>query len=205
MEILFKFIEINWVEIIGAIFGLLYLYYEYKADLKMWPAGIIMSSFYTFVFIHATFYAFACINVYYILAGIYGWIKWYKPTHKNQEVINTDIGLRHTPTRLFGPLLIASIILFGIIVYVLQKYTDSHVIYGDSFVTTISIIAMWMLAQKYVEQWLLLIIINIVSIFLYLYQELYPTSIMYLIYSIVSVFGYIKWRRMITKPNNENI
>lgn len=201
MEILFNFIKINWVEIIGAIFGLLYLYYEYKADLKMWPAGIIMSSFYTFVFIHATFYAFACINIYYILAGVYGWIKWYKPTDPK----NTDIGLRHTPTRLFVPLLIASIITFGIIVYLLQVYTDSHVIYGDSFVTTISIIAMWMLAQKYVEQWLLLIVINIVSIFLYLYQELYPTSIMYLIYSIVSVFGYIRWRRMITKQNNESI
>ena len=199
MEILFNFIKINWVEIIGAVFGLLYLYYEYKANLKMWPAGIIMSSFYTFVFIQATFYAFACINIYYILAGIYGWIKWYKPIDNTLEKKNTDIGLKHASPRLFIPLLTTFIIVFAIIVYVLQAYTDSHVIYGDSFVTTISIIAMWMLAQKYVEQWLLLIVINIVSIFLYLYQELYPTSIMYLIYSIVSVFGYIKWRRMIIK------
>lgn len=199
MEILFNFIKINWVEIIGAVFGLLYLYYEYKANLKMWPAGIIMSSFYTFVFIQATFYAFACINIYYILAGIYGWIKWYKPIDNTLEKKNTDIGLKHAPLRLVIPLFATFIIVFAIIVYVLQAYTDSHVIYGDSFVTTISIIAMWMLAQKYVEQWLLLIVINIVSIFLYLYQELYPTSIMYLIYSIVSVFGYIKWRRMIIK------
>ncbi len=204
MEIIVNFIKINWIEIVGAIFGLLYLYYEYKANLRMWSTGIIMSSFYTFVFIHATFYAFACINIYYILAGIYGWIKWYKPTVGNSET-NTDIGLCHTPTRLFLPLIIASIVIFGIIVFILQTYTDSQVVYGDSFVTTISIVAMWMLAQKYVEQWLLLIVINIVSVFLYLYQDLYPTSIMYLIYSIVSVFGYLKWRRMITKPINENI
>lgn len=200
MEIIVNFFQINWIEIVGATFGLLYLYYEYKADLKMWPAGIIMSLFYTFVFIQATFYAFACINIYYILAGIYGWIKWYNPTPVNLKE-NAGIGLCHTPTRLFSPLIIVSIIIFGIIVFILQRYTDSQVVYGDSFVTTISIVAMWMLAQKYIEQWLLLIVINIVSVFLYLYQDLYPTSIMYLIYSIVSVFGYIKWRKMVTPIN----
>lgn len=204
METILNFIEQNWIEIIGAIFGLLYLYYEYKADIKMWPAGIIMSSFYTFVFIHAGFYSFACINIYYILAEIYGWIKWHNTPTKESETNNT-IGLLHTPTRLFLPLTIAFIIIFGIIVLVLQTYTDSQVIYADSFVTTISIVAMWMLAQKYVEQWLLLIVINIVSVFLYLYQDLYPTSIMYLIYSIVSVFGYIRWKKMIIKEPNENI
>lgn len=200
METIVNFVEINWIEIIGAIFGLLYLYYEYKADLRMWPAGIIMSSFYTFVFIHATFYAFACINIYYILAGIYGWIKWYNPTQINLDE-NTGIGLSKTPTRLFLPLVTVSIVIFGIIVFILQRYTDSQVVYGDSFVTTISIVAMWMLAQKYIEQWLLLIVINIVSVFFYLYQDLYPTSIMYLIYSTVSVFGYIKWRKMATSIN----
>lgn len=200
MELIVNFIKINWIEIVGAIFGLLYLYYEYKADLKMWPAGIIMSSFYTFVFIHAGFYAFACINIYYIVAGIYGWIKWYKATSITSDG-GTDIGLRYAPTRLFLPIMIVSIAIFGIIVFILQQYTDSQVVYGDSFVTTISIVAMWMLAQKYIEQWLLLIVINIVSVFLYLYQDLYATSIMYFIYSIVSVFGYIRWKKMVISVN----
>lgn len=204
MEIIINFIEENWVEIIGAIVGLLYLYYEYKADLKMWPAGIIMSSFYTFVFIHAGFYAFACINIYYILAGIYGWMKWYKPSDEDADTTN-EMGLLHAPIQLLLPLTVATVIIFGIIVFVLQTYTDSGVVYGDSFVTTISIVAMWMLAQKYVEQWLLLIVINIVSVFLYLYQDLYPTSVMYLVYSIVSVFGYLRWKKMINKEINENI
>lgn len=204
MEIVINFIVLNYIEIIGAIVGLLYLYYEYKADLKMWPAGIVMSSFYTFVFIHAGFYAFACINIYYILAGVYGWIKWHKPSSEESVSINT-IGLLNTPTRLFLPLILASAAIFGIIVFILKIYTDSKVVYGDSFVTTISIVAMWMLAQKYVEQWLLLIAINIVSVFLYLYQDLYPTSAMYLIYSIVSVFGYLKWRKIVTKEIHEAI
>lgn len=189
-----EFIEKNWVEIIGATVGLLYLYFEYKAHIMMWPTGIIMSSFYTFVFVQATFYAFACINVYYILAGIYGWIMWYKPRKEHK---NTDIGIRRTPTRLYLPILLLLIATYLIILFILARYTDSQVLYGDSFVTTLSIVAMWMLARKYAEQWLLLIVVNIVSVFLYLYQGLYPTSAMYLVYAVVSVFGYVRWKKLI--------
>lgn len=193
-----EFFEENRIEIIGAIVGLLYLYFEYKAHILMWLTGIIMSSFYTIVFIQATFYAFACINVYYILAGIYGWIIWYKP-QKQQE--STSIGILRTPTRLYLPILLSIIIIYAVILYALATFTDSQVLYGDSFVTTLSIVAMWMLARKYAEQWLLLIVVNIVSVFLYLYQDLYPTSIMYLVYAVVSVFGYLRWKRMVINAN----
>lgn len=197
--IIIEFIEQNWIEIIGAIIGLLYLYFEYKAELKMWPSGIAMSTFYTYVFIKAEFYAFACINVYYIIAGLYGWIKWLRSPKDKKDL--APVQLRHSPTRLYLPLIVASIIIYIVIVWLLTEFTDSHVIYGDSFVTTLSILAMWMLAQRFVEQWILLIIVNIVSVFLYLFQDLYPTSIMYLIYSIVSVFGYIRWKNLVNEEN----
>ncbi|SHF28991.1 nicotinamide riboside transporter PnuC [Dysgonomonas macrotermitis] len=189
-----EFFEQNWIEITGAIIGLLYLYFEYKADIWMWPTGIAMSSFYTYVYVKATFYAFACINIYFIIAGIYGWIKWQKAAKNGSQM---EINLRNTPTRLYIPLVIASIITFAIIAYILNTFTDSHVVYGDTFVTTLSITAIWMLAQRYVEQWLLLIVVNVVSVILYFTQDLYPTSIMYLVYSIVSVFGYLRWRNLI--------
>jgi len=188
-------IETNWVEIIGAITGLIYLYYEYKADIKMWPAGIIMSSFYTFVFIQAKFYAFACINIYYILAAIYGWVRWNRNKSGNVE----DKGIAHTPVRYILPISLITVSIFILITYILISHTDSPVPYGDSFVTTLSIVSMWMLAHKFAEQWLLLVVLNIVSIGLYFWQNLYPTSTMYLIYAVVSVLGYIKWKKMIRK------
>ncbi|MEN9919082.1 MAG: hypothetical protein RL662_1518 [Bacteroidota bacterium] len=192
------FFKQNWIEIIGAFVGLLYLYFEYKAHILMWATGIVMSIFYTYVFIYSTFYAFASINIYYILAGIYGWITW----HRNKkEASITDIGIVQTPTRLYIPLIISSISIYAILVLVLSRYTDSQVVYGDSFVTSLSIVAMWMLAQKYVEQWLLLIVVNIVSVYLYAHQHLYPTSIMYLVYTITSVFGYFNWLKMIKNKN----
>lgn len=175
----------------GATIGILYLFYEYKASMKMWPIGILMSSFYIYVFIDSKFYAFAGINMYYIMAGVYGWMNWHKSKNEENSVV-----ILHTPKQYYLPLLLAIGILFFLVAYILQTYTDSPVPYGDSFVTTLSIVAMWMLAHKWAEQWILLIILNIVSVGLYFWQDLYPTSAMYFVYSIVSVFGYIRWKRI---------
>lgn len=192
-----EYIKDHWVEIIGATVGLLYLYYEYKADIWMWPTGIIMSSFYTIVYIQATFYAFACINIYYIIVGIYGWIQW----HRSRGVNGSDTTniVIHAPTRLYLPILVAISVVFIILVYVLGNYTDSRVVYADSFVTALSIVAMVMLAKKYVEQWILVIIANFASVFIFFYLTMYPTSAMYLVYAVVSVFGYFNWKKIAAK------
>lgn len=188
------YILYNWVEVIGAILGIIYLYFEYKASSKMWSAGILMSLFYTYVYIESKFYSFALINIYFILAGIYGWIKWNKSKAKNN-----NIELIHCPKSFYLPIIVSLVIIFLVLVVSLKYFTDSPVTYADSFVTTLSMVAMWMLAQRYVEQWILLIILNIASVYIYLQQDLYPTTIMYFIYSVVSCFGYIKWKNKVSK------
>lgn len=197
------YIKDHWVEIIGATVGLLYLFYEYKADIRMWPTGIVMSSFYTVVYIQATFYAFACINIYYIIVGVYGWIQWHKPKESNEN--GTADRVIHTPTRFYLPILLAIAVVFIILVYVLGNYTDSSVVYADSFVTALSIVAMVMLAKKYVEQWILVIIANFASVFIFFYLTMYPTSLMYLVYAVVSVFGYFNWKKIAATKNNVSI
>ena len=164
----------------------------------MWPAGIVMSLFYTYVYVQATFYAFACINIYYIVVGVYGWIKWPR-SPQNDSKGHSAVELRHTPTRLYLPLAIVFAIAFLLITFILNNYTNSYVVYGDTIITTLSIIAMWMLAQRYVEQWLLLIVVNVASVSIYFNQDLYPTSVMYLVYTIVSVFGYFRWKNLVNK------
>ena len=188
-----EFIQANWIEIIGSLTGLVYLYYEYKANIKMWPAGIIMSSFYTIVFLESKIYAFACINIYYILAAVFGWIKWSKTKTNDKHAII------HTPKKFIPTIIIALLVVFVLINYLLKNYTDSPVPYGDSFVTSLSIVSMWMLAHKFVEQWILLIILNIFSVYLYFSQQLYPTSAMYLVYAIVSIFAYFSWLKKVEK------
>jgi nicotinamide mononucleotide transporter len=100
------------------------------------------------------------------------------------------------PKRNVLPLTITAIAVFPLIAFVLIYFTDSTVPWLDSFTTALSIIGMWMLARKYIEQWWVWIIVDLVSSGLYIYKELYFTSALYLLYAIIAIFGYRKWKEM---------
>lgn len=179
------------IEIIGAVIGLLYLYLEYKANKWLWPVGVLMPIFYVWIFLQSKFYADMGINIYYFFASIYGWMRWTKARSENSE-----LKISHTPRRYILPLSVIGTLLFALMAFILVRFTDSPVPYGDSFTTALSILGMWLLAHKYVEQWWFWFFVNIVSCGLYVWKGLYPTSILFAIYSVISVFGYFKWRRM---------
>lgn len=186
-----QFFQSIWFEIIGVVIGLAYLFLEYRASKWLWPMGVLMPLVYVFVFYNSRFYADMGINVYYFFASIYGWFRWTK--HKNDA---SPINITHTPARLVTPLVLVGAAAFAIIAYILVHHTDSPVPYGDSLTTALSIVGMWMLAHKYVEQWWLWFVVNIISCALYFWKGLYPTAILFIVYSVISVLGYFKWRRM---------
>lgn len=194
-----NFLVENWIEIVGAIFGLLYIFYEYKASMKMWPIGILMSLFYIYVFVQHKFYAFALINVYYIIVGIYGWMKWKQ--NSNQD---NDVQIKNIPRKHIITVAVAIFLIFIPLTYILKTFTDSNVIYADAIITTLSIVAMVMLAQRWAEQWLLLIVLNFISTAVYFTQDLYATSIMYFVYSFGSILGYLNWRKLALTHSKKN-
>lgn len=180
------------IEIIGAVIGLIYLYLEFKASKWLWPVGVIMPIVYVWIFFHSKFYADMGVNIYYFFASIYGWVYWNRHNKNEQE----KLPITRTPKRFIFPLIIIGTLLFSFIAFILVKYTDSPVPYGDSFTTALSILAMWLLAKKHVEQWLFWFVVNIFSCALYAWKGLYTTSILFGIYAIISVFGYFKWKKM---------
>lgn len=180
------------VEMAGAAIGLLYLYLEYKVSIYLWPVGVIMPLVYMYIFYRTGFYADMAFNGYYLLASIYGWRKWYVSGREE-----TTPRIRHTPKKYVGALAAVFFILFVLISWMLKQYTDSTVPYGDGFTTALSIIAMWMLAHKLIEQWGLWIVVNVVSCGLYFWKGLYPTAALFAVYSVVPVLGYLKWKKLI--------
>lgn len=184
----------DYIEIIAAFTGLLYLWLEYKADIRLWIVGIFMSALYVYVFGVNKFYAIMGINIYYLFAYFYGWWKWKKGTSSNKEIL-----IAHTSIRYIPWLVICSIAFFVAISFILNKYTDSTVVWGDAFITALSITGMWMLAHKLIEQWWIWIVVNAVSTYIYFIQGLYPTSVLFFIYTFVSLMGYFKWRKLMQK------
>jgi len=123
--------------------------------------------------------------------------------HKKSEL--EELPITHTPKKYILPLTVFGILLFAFIAFILARFTDSPVPYGDSLTTALSILGMWLLAQKYVEQWWFWFAINIVSCGLYIWKGLHTTSILFAIYSVISVFGYFKWKKMMHNQSQPTI
>ncbi|HHW81402.1 MAG TPA: nicotinamide mononucleotide transporter [Bacteroidales bacterium] len=198
MEILQFLISDKGLELIGLIIGLLYLLLEYKANIWLWPVGVIMPIVYIIIFYQNKFYADMTFNVYYLFASIYGWYIWAKSLEK------TDQGLiSHLPKKYIVGLSAIFVAIFAAIAFLLINFTDSEVPYGDSFTTTLSILAMWMLAHKYIEQWLLWIVVNAVTAVLYHNKELNITVILFIVNFFVSILGYVKWKKMMLEQEQQ--
>lgn len=189
------------LEILGTIVGLLYLWLEYRASIYLWIAGIVMPAIYIFVYYDAGLYADFGINIYYLVAAVYGWCFWMRGRRRKQNSgqpadKSGDLPIVHMPLKYYLPLVAVFIVALVGIAWILICYTDSNVPWLDSFTTALSIVGMWMLARKYVEQWFAWILVDVVCCGLYIYKDLYFTSVLYGLYSIIAIFGYFKWKKM---------
>ena len=187
----------EYLEIIGTIVGLIYLWLEYHASIYLWLASIVMPLIYIFIYHDAGLYADMGINIYYVIASIYGIICWrWGISRKNKKDASTALKITHTPTSRITPLSIISIALTFAIAYILITFTDSNVPWWDSVTTSLSIVAMWMMARKYIEQWWVWIVVDVISAGLYVYKELFFTAGLYALYAIIAYFGYKKWKEL---------
>ncbi len=187
----------NYLELIGTIIGLVYLWFEYHASIYLWVASVVMPIVYTFIFFDAGLYADMGIQIYYVLASIYGFICWkWAIGRKNKETVTDTLKISHAPRRLITPLSIISIFLTFAIAYILISFTDSNVPWWDSVTTSLSIVAMWLMARKYIEQWWLWIVVDVISAGLYIYKDLYFTAGLYTLYAVIAYFGYKKWKEL---------
>lgn len=187
----------DYLELTGTIVGLIYLWLEYKASIYLWAASIVMPAIYIFVYYKAGLYADFGINIYFLLASIYGWIAWkYGRNGQKKNVNDNSRGIRRIDCQTLAGAAAVFVICFAAIAIILREFTDSNVPYLDSFTTALSIIALWMLSRKYLEQWLAWILVDVVSAGLYIYKELYLTAGLYALYSAIAFMGYLNWKKL---------
>lgn len=211
--ILSDWISDNYIELFGAVTGILYVMLEIRQNIWLWPVGIVTSAVYIWVFFTGKLYADMSLQGYYLLISILGWNWWIKGTGlrakgSGQEsplkggeggVLNHSGKEKLFVTRLnlkTGIILsIILVFLYTALWLILNKLTDSPVPAWDSFITSLSIIATWMLARKIYEHWFLWIVVNITAALLFYTRELYPTVILYLVYCVMSFVGLIEWKK----------
>ncbi|MBI9053480.1 MAG: nicotinamide mononucleotide transporter [Bacteroidales bacterium] len=182
----------NYIELLATVFGLFYILLSIKQNIWCWPAGLITSALYVYVFFGSKFYADMGLQVYYVFVSLYGWYHW-KFGAKSKKQDDLKISGINLKTAII--LMLVTAVLFVIIAYVLVNFTDSTVPYWDSFTTAASFVATWMLARKIIEHWIIWIIVDAISLGLYLFKGLYPTVILFGVYTVLAILGYIEWRR----------
>ena len=181
------------LEVLGTLVGLIYLWLEYRASIYLWIASVIMPAIYIFVYYEAGLYADFGINIYYLGAAVYGWLVC-KYGHKSADL--HELPITKMPKRSWLKALVVFLVAQFLIAWILINFTDSDVPWWDAFTTALSIIGMWMLARKYLEQWWVWIVVDVVCVGLYIYKGLYFTSGLYALYSVIAVFGWLNWKRL---------
>jgi nicotinamide mononucleotide transporter len=181
-------------ESIAAFFGLLSVWYARKADIKVYPTGLVSTTIYIYVTIRAGLYADSGINAYYSAMSIYGWIVW---SGVRENHIEPPIRKLNTSGWRFSIGLFA--ISFLALLLVLKNFTDSTVPAIDSFTTAAFFVGMWLMARKRIEHWLFWIVGNVVSVPLYMYKGLGITAIQFAVFLILAIQGWNTWQKEMKK------
>lgn len=186
------------LEIAGFVIGLLYLWWEYHANARMWIASVIMPTISMWIYFRKGLYADFAINIYYFIIAVYGYIAWTMSRGKKTEKEDkkSKLPITHISGTVLAGCVAATCVLWWAIWFFLERFTDSTVPVYDAFTTALSIVAMWMLARKYIEQWIAWILVDAVCVGLYAYKGIYFYAVLYAIYTIIAFFGYRKWQRM---------
>ncbi len=194
---------IKLFEIFTLITGVIYLILEIKQHNSMWVLGILTSTTALFLFGYEKVYASMLLNLYYVIISFIGYYQWKKDSKRLKENLNSLNGnseksvIIHLNRLNVKTILISTFVLIigTLFLSKLLNYIGGEMTILDAFVTTLSAIATFWLAKSYKEQWLLWILADAFSSYLCISQELYLLSVLYFIYCLSAIYGYIHWTK----------
>ena len=176
---------LEWIAVLSSLF---YIVFIARKNMIAWLFALIGSSIYVYLCFINQFYLETILQLFYVSMAIIGWLLW----NKKQEI----------PFRIIqwkGKQHMVNILISGIVTLILgnffEVYTDQALPYLDAFITVFSLSATFMVAYKVLENWLYWIVIDIVSMPLYAYRDLNLTVVLFGIYTIVAIVGFVRWRR----------
>ncbi len=186
-----EFLTGHWLDIVTTVLGLAYILLEYKASIWMWAVGFAMQALGIVLYYQKGLYADCGMEFYYLSMTVYGYWRWIRGSASKES-----LPIRHFPRQLVLPWLVLIAAIWALIYWLLVTFTNSNVPLADSFTTALSIIGIWALAHKYLEQWFIWIAVDVVTCVLYYYKDIPFKASLYGLYVVIAVMGWFKWRRM---------
>lgn len=184
------------LEIIGVLFGLASVLFAKKNNILVYPTGIISTIIFVYLLNKWGLMGDMMINIYYTTMSIYGWYLWSRKSDDKPELPITSVTSKEI---YYGVLLFILTVVFVLFVYNYFDKLTHWTAYVDTFTTGIFFVGMWLMAKRKLENWVLWIIGDLVSIPLYFYRGYTFTSMQYAIFTIIAVYGYIEWKKNLSK------
>jgi len=183
-------LDTSWLEVVAVFFGILSVWFARKENIWVYPTGIVNVLIYVYLCFFAGLYADMAINAFYFVMSVFGWYNWSRRTENNEHVPISSLNLKQW--FLYIMLILGA---YGIIFFILTKYTDSTVPKFDSFTTALFIAGMWLMAVKKIENWLLWILGDVLVIPMFAVKGLAFTSVQYIVFLVLAIMGYFEWRK----------
>lgn len=178
------------IEILAVVFSLLCVILTIKRKLISWPIGILGVIFYFIVFVDRRMYAESILQILFFIQGVVGWINWHKNFNDDKCIHIHKLDMKIFIFHIF--ITIISSILIGLLFW---KFTNDSSPLLDSIFFVFSLVANYYLIKRWIQSWYLWFVIDIGYVVFFFYNDMYISSVLYLVFFVMAVFGFIEWRK----------
>jgi len=183
-------------EIAGFVLGLVMVVCSIRELHWSWPLAIISSLLYFFVFKNSLLYGEAALQLVFATLALWGWWQWLRKGDDAQPSLLIQ--------RLSRPgwikVAVATAVLWPALAVLLQTFTDSDVAWWDALPTALSLVGQALLGRKYIENWLIWLVVNVISVALFAHKGLWLTCVLYVLFTLMSVWGWRAWQARMKHP-----
>ena len=183
---------VTWLELVAFVLAVAMVVFNIRVNPLGWPLAIVSSLLYFALFWNSRLYGDASLQVFFAVVALWGWWQWLRGTAEGGAALR----VRWLAPRARWALVAALALAWPATGLFLQHYTDTDVPWWDAFPTAASVIGQWLLGRKYVENWAVWIVVNVVSVALFAYKGLWLTVLLYLVFIGMSVAGWRAWVRL---------
>ena len=185
-----------FLEITAVIFGFASVWYSKKNNILVFPTGLISTSIFVYLLFKWQLIGDMMINGYYFVMSLYGWYIW---TRKIDSAHVTPISKTTKQEQLLGSIIFIATLFFVFLVYKFFDMWIGWVAYVDTLTTALFFVGMWLMAKRKIEHWIFWIVADIISVPLYFYKGLTFSSLQYLGFTIIAIFGFLAWKKLLNK------
>lgn len=184
------------LEITAVVFGIISVLFARKNNILVYPTGLISTLIFIFILYNFKLYGEFIINIYYSAMSITGWYLWSRRNNGQEEF---PISIMNSKDYKISTIIFTVTLLFIALVYhFFDKFTDLTA-YVDAFTTALFFVGMWLMAKRKIENWIVWIIADIISVPLYFFKGLTVSSLQFIVFTIIAILGYIEWKIFLQK------